>query len=123
LRRRRTRSSRFCANSSIAIALPPRMPRILRGDSMLVLGLNLGVDRSLRLERLLPGHVQRPRSVELTAGGKSVNVCRASRAHGVRPRLIANLPGRGGTLLGEMIAAEGHDVRAVTTDGEPRAQV
>lgn len=90
---------------------------------MLVLGLNLGVDRSLRLERLLPGYVQRPRSVEVTAGGKAVNVCRASRAHSVSPRLIANLPGRGGAVLGEMLVAEGHDVRAVLTDGEPRSQV
>jgi 1-phosphofructokinase family hexose kinase len=61
--------------------------------------------------------------VEVTAGGKAVNVCRASRAHSVRPRLIANLPGGGGTQLGEMLAAEGHDVRAVATDGVPRAQV
>jgi 1-phosphofructokinase family hexose kinase len=90
---------------------------------MLVLGLNLGVDRSLRLERLLPGYVQRPRSVEVTAGGKSVNVCRASRAHGVRPRLVANLPGRAGAFVGELLAAEGHDVRAVTTEGEARSQV
>jgi 1-phosphofructokinase family hexose kinase len=90
---------------------------------MLVLGLNLGVDRSLRLERLLPGYVQRPRSVEVTAGGKSVNVCRASRAHGVRPRLVANLPGRGGAFVGELLAAEGHDLRGIATDGEARSQV
>jgi 1-phosphofructokinase len=90
---------------------------------VLVLGLNLGVDRSLRIERLLPGHVQRPRSVEVTAGGKSVNVCRASRAHGVRPVLIANLPGRGGAFVGELLLAEGHDVRAIATDGEARSQV
>lgn len=90
---------------------------------MLVLGLNLGVDRSLRLERLLPGYVQRPRSVEVTAGGKSVNVCRASRSHGVRPILVANLPGRGGAFVGELLAAEGHDLRAVATDGEARSQV
>ena len=85
--------------------------------------MNLGVDRSLRLERLRPGYVQRPRSVEVTAGGKSVNVCRASRAHGVRPRLVANLPGRGGAFVGELLAAEGHDVRAVATQGEARSQV
>lgn len=90
---------------------------------MLVLGLNLGVDRSLRLERLLPGYVQRPRSADVTPGGKAVNVCRASRAHGVRPRLVANLPGGGGALVGEMLEAEGHDVRAVATDGEARSQV
>jgi 1-phosphofructokinase family hexose kinase len=85
--------------------------------------MNLGVDRTLRLERLLPGHVHRPRSVEVTAGGKSVNVCRASRAHGVRPRLVANLPGRAGAFVGEMLVAEGHDVRAVATDGEARSQM
>ncbi|MEP6812416.1 MAG: PfkB family carbohydrate kinase [Actinomycetota bacterium] len=91
---------------------------------MLVLGLNLGVDRSLRLERLLPGYVQRPRSVEVTAGGKAVNVCRASRrAYGAEPRLVANLPGRTGSLLGEMLAAEGHDVRGVATAGEARSQL
>src|SRR5262245_10852013 len=123
LRREGTRSSRFCASSLTAIAPPPRMRRAPRRDSMLVLGLNLGVDRSLRLDRLLPGHVQRPRSVEVTAGGKSVNVCRASRAHGVWPVLVANLPGRDGAFVGELLTAEGHDVRAVVTDGEARSQV
>jgi 1-phosphofructokinase family hexose kinase len=90
---------------------------------MLVLGVNLGVDRTLRLEILRPGYVQRPRSAEATAGGKAVNVCRASRAHGVRPRLIANLPGRVGALVGDMLAAEGHDVRRVATSGEARSQI
>ena len=91
--------------------------------SLLVLGANLGVDRTLRLERLRPGYVQRPRSAEATAGGKAVNICRASRAHGVRPRLVANLPGRVGELVGDMLAAEGHDVRRVATAGEARSQI
>lgn len=90
---------------------------------MVVLGLNLGFDRSLRMERLLPGHVQRPRSVEVTPGGKAVNVCRASRALGMRPLLVANLPGRGGVLLGELLAEEGCEVRCVPTAGEARAQL
>ncbi len=90
---------------------------------MLVLGVNLGVDRTLRLDVLRPGYVQRPRSAEATAGGKAVNICRASRAHGVRPRLIANLPGRVGALVGDMLAAEGHDVRRVATSGEARSQI
>jgi 1-phosphofructokinase family hexose kinase len=90
---------------------------------VLVLGVNLGVDRTLRLDVLRPGYVQRPRSAVATAGGKAVNICRASRAHGVRPRLIANLPGRIGALLGDMLAAEGHDVRRVLTSGEARSQI
>jgi 1-phosphofructokinase len=90
---------------------------------LLILGVNLGVDRTLRLEQLLPGYVQRPRSAEATAGGKAVNICRASRAYGVRPRLVANLPGRIGELVGDMLAAEGHDVRRVATAGEARSQI
>jgi 1-phosphofructokinase family hexose kinase len=90
---------------------------------VLVLGVNLGVDRTLRLEHLLPGYVQRPRSAEVTAGGKAVNICRASRAHGVRPRLVANLPGRIGEFVGDMLADEGHDVRRVPTAGEARSQI
>lgn len=85
--------------------------------------MNLGVDRTLHLERLLPGYVQRPRSATATAGGKAVNICRASRAHGARPRLLANLPGRMGELVGDMLEAEGHDVRRVATAGEARSQI
>ncbi len=87
---------------------------------MIVLGANLTFDRTLRVERLVPGNVMRPRSAVVTAGGKSVNVCRASQAFGVHPRLIANLPGRTGGLVGDLLDAEGHDVLRVATTGEIR---
>ncbi|MBK6872441.1 MAG: bifunctional hydroxymethylpyrimidine kinase/phosphomethylpyrimidine kinase [Kineosporiaceae bacterium] len=90
---------------------------------MLVIGANLTIDRTLTLERLVPGHVMRPRTAIPTGGGKSVNVCRAARAHGIRPRLVANLPGRMGALVGEMLEAEGHDVRRVATSGEIRSAI
>lgn len=90
---------------------------------MLVVGANLALDRTLRMSRLVPGQVQRPRSAEITAGGKAVNVCRAARAHGVRPRLVANLPGTIGRYLGDLLDAEGHDVRRVTTSGQARSAV
>ncbi len=91
---------------------------------MLVLGLNLGIDRTMRLEQLLPGYVLRPRSVEVTAGGKAVNVCRAATgAHGERPRLVANLPGRAGALVAAMLAEEDHDVCGIVTAGEARSQL
>ena len=88
---------------------------------MLVLGANLAVDRTLRMARLVPGQVIRPREAVATAGGKAVNVVRAARAHGVRAVLIANLPGRAGTLLAELLAEEGHDLRPIVTTGEARA--
>ena len=88
---------------------------------MIVLGANLAMDRTLRLDLLRPGHVQRPRSAVMTAGGKAVNVCRAAVAHGVRPRLVANLPGVLGDYVGDLLDAEGHDVRRVATAGEIRS--
>jgi len=88
---------------------------------VLVLGANLAVDRTLRMARLVPGQVIRPREAVATAGGKAVNVVRAARAHGVRAVLIANLPGRAGTLLAELLAEEGHDLRPIVTTGEARA--
>lgn len=88
---------------------------------MLVVGANLCVDRTLRMERLIPGAVQRPRSAELTAGGKAVNVCRAAQAHGVRARLVANLPGDLGRYVGDLLDREGHDVRRVMTSGVMRS--
>ena len=90
---------------------------------MLAVGANLALDRTLHLAVLVPGHVQRPRSAEATAGGKAVNVCRAAQAHGVRPRLVANLPGRLGDYVGDLLDLEGHDVRRVTTAGEARSAI
>jgi 1-phosphofructokinase family hexose kinase len=86
-------------------------------------GANLTVDRTLRMTRLVPGNVMRPSSAMATAGGKAVNVCRASRAHGVRPRLVANLPGRLGAVVGDLLDEEGHDVRRVVTAGEIRSAI
>lgn len=89
---------------------------------MLVLGANLTLDRTMRVPRLVPGSVQRP-AVVVTAGGKSVNVVRAARAHGVHATLVANLPGTGGRHLHDLLLAEGHDVVPVPTTGEVRSAV
>jgi 1-phosphofructokinase family hexose kinase len=88
---------------------------------MIVVGANLTTDRTLLLDALVPGNVMRPRRAVVTAGGKSVNVCRASRPYGVRPRLVANLPGRLGALAGDLLDEEGHDVVRVVTHGEIRS--
>lgn len=90
---------------------------------MIVLGANLTIDRTLYLECLVPGHVIRPSRALATAGGKAVNVCRAATAHGVRPRLVANLPGRMGAVVGDLLDQEGHDVRRVATSGEIRSAI
>jgi fructose-1-phosphate kinase PfkB-like protein len=90
---------------------------------VLVVGANLCTDRTLRMERLVPGAVQRPRSAEMTAGGKAVNVCRAARAHGVHARLVGNLPGELGGIVVRLLVGEGIDVRRVATRGELRSAI
>jgi 1-phosphofructokinase family hexose kinase len=88
---------------------------------VIVFGANQTMDRTLSLPRLVPGNVHRPSTAIVTAGGKSVNVCRASAAHQTRPRLVANLPGRGGEMVGDLLDAEGHDVLRIVTAGEIRS--
>jgi 1-phosphofructokinase family hexose kinase len=88
---------------------------------VIVFGANLTMDRTVSLPRLVPGNVHRPSAAVVTAGGKSVNVCRACAAHGLRPRLVVNLPGRGGETVGDLLDAEGHDMRRVLTAGEIRS--
>ncbi len=90
---------------------------------MLALGANLTVDRTLRLAQLRPGSVQRPYEARATGGGKAVNVLRAASAHGARPLLVANLPGRAGLLIGDLLGDEGLNVVAVPTAGEARSAI
>lgn len=88
---------------------------------MLVLGLNLTQDRTLRLAALVPGAVLRALEVETAPGGKPVNVARASLALGGRPTLVANCPGQHGARLAELLATTGLPVVAVPTMGELRS--
>ena len=90
---------------------------------MLVVGANLTLDRTLRVTRLEPGCVIRPREATVMAGGKAVNVCRAASAHGVHPTLIANLPGELGEYAARLLDAEGIEVLAVPTSGELRGAI
>jgi 1-phosphofructokinase family hexose kinase len=49
---------------------------------------NLCLDRTQFIAELVPGAVLRPTEVEVTAGGKGVNIARVVRAHGGSPRLV-----------------------------------
>ncbi len=87
---------------------------------MLILGLNLTQDRTVRLTSLLPGAVLRAHEVETAPGGKPVNVARAALALGGRPTLVANCPGAEGARLAETLAATGLPVVVVPSTGELR---
>lgn len=88
---------------------------------MLIAGPNLTIDRTSKIPALRPGEVLRLEDVEVTPGGKGLNVARAALALGAPAMLVAFLPGRTGRAVGELIAAEGIDLAAVPVGGEIRS--
>jgi 1-phosphofructokinase family hexose kinase len=88
---------------------------------VLIAGPNLTIDRTSTLPALRPGEVLRVADVEVTPGGKGLNVARAARALGARAMLVGFLPGRTGRAAGELIADEGVSLAGVTVAGEIRS--
>jgi 1-phosphofructokinase len=88
---------------------------------VLIAGPNLTIDRTSRIPALRPGDVLRLRDVDVTPGGKGLNVARAARALGARAMLVAFLPGRTGRAAGELIAEEGVALAGVSVEGEIRS--
>jgi 1-phosphofructokinase family hexose kinase len=88
---------------------------------MLIAGPNLTIDRTGTLDELRPGAVLRFTTMEVTPGGKGVNVARAAQALGVAAVLVGFVPGRIGAAAAAMIEAEGLTLRGVPAGGELRA--
>lgn len=88
---------------------------------MLVVGPNLCFDRTLWVEAFEAGTVSRPHRVEVTAGGKGVNVARTVADLGGRCTLVGLVAEQGGDDLLRLLAGEGVDVRAVTVSGGVRS--
>src|SRR3954470_8542378 len=84
---------------------------------MLIAGPNLTIDRTGTLDDLRPGSVLRFTGMEVTPGGKGLNVARAARALGAPAVLVGFVPGRIGAAAAEMIAAEGVSLRGVRAAG------
>lgn len=90
---------------------------------MLIATPNLTIDRTLRLDRLEPGAVQRPASVAVTPGGKGVNVARVARALAAPATLVGLVPGHTGLAVAALLADEGIELIGVAVDGEVRAAI
>jgi 1-phosphofructokinase family hexose kinase len=89
---------------------------------MLIAGPNLTIDRTIRLDELRPGEVLRARQAHASAGGKGVNVVRASAALGQPAELVAFLPlGRSGEAVGGWLADGGVALHGVPIPGEVRS--
>ncbi|WP_438313519.1 1-phosphofructokinase [Streptomyces sp. HUAS TT3] len=84
---------------------------------------NPSLDRTYEVPVLERGAVLRAAADRLDPGGKGVNVSRAVAAAGVRTTAVLPLGGPDGTLLAELLAAQGVDVTAVSISGHTRSNV
>jgi 1-phosphofructokinase len=84
---------------------------------------NPSLDRSLALEQLLLGEVNRADSVRVDPGGKGVNVARALLANGHPVRAVLPIGGRDGEHVADLLAALGLDSVGVPIEGDVRENV
>lgn len=84
---------------------------------------NPSIDRTIAVDRLDVGEVNRAHSVLVDPGGKGVNVSRALAAHGVATTAILPLGGPDGDLLSSLLDAVGLPHVAVGISGNTRTNV
>lgn len=85
--------------------------------------LNPSLDRTIELNHLAPGHVQRVNAARLDPGGKGVNVSRALLANGVPTRAVVPVAGVEGDQLVSLLEREGVEVAVVPVLGHTRSNI
>jgi 1-phosphofructokinase len=85
--------------------------------------LNPSLDRTIELDRLARGCVQRVTAARLDPGGKGVNVARALLANGVPARAVVPIAGVEGDQLVRLLEHEGVDVAVVPVSGHTRSNI
>jgi|SRR5450631_4400229 1-phosphofructokinase len=85
--------------------------------------LNPSLDRTVELDRLSPGSVQRVTAARLDPGGKGVNVARALLANGVPTLAVVPVAGVEGDQLVRLLEHEGVDVAVVPVLGHTRSNI
>lgn len=84
---------------------------------------NPSLDRTLELDHLVRGAVNRATGGRVDPGGKGVNVSRALAAHGVKTTAVLPLGGPDGTRLADLLAGLGIEVHAVPVGGGVRSNI
>lgn len=87
---------------------------------MVIASPNLCLDRTQVVTELVPGAVLRALEVEVTAGGKGVNIARVVRAHGQAAALVGLVAENGAEHLLGLLRGEGADVVPVRIKGDVR---
>jgi len=85
--------------------------------------LNPSLDRTIELDRLAQGCVQRVKAARLDPGGKGVNVARALLANGVPTLAVVPVAGVEGDQLVRLLELEGVDVAVVPVLGHTRSNI
>jgi 1-phosphofructokinase len=84
---------------------------------------NPSVDRTIEVDELVRGAVQRARAARVDPGGKGVNVVRALLANGIAARAVLPLGGAEGRQLATLLDRDGIDLVRVPITGAVRANV
>lgn len=84
---------------------------------------NPSIDRTITVDHLLPGEVNRARSVRIDPGGKGVNVSRALQANGHETLAVLPLGGPDGALHSSLLEAARLPHTAVAIAGNTRTNV
>jgi 1-phosphofructokinase len=84
---------------------------------------NPSLDRTLELDHLVRGAVNRASGGRVDAGGKGVNVSRALAAHGIATTAVAPMGGADGARLADLLAGSGIQVRPVPVSGGVRTNI
>ena len=82
--------------------------------------LNAAVDKTVSVERLVPGAIHRPVVRSVVAGGKAANVVRAAGHLGLDGAMVAVLGGHAGAWYREALAGRSIDLHEVSVEGETR---
>jgi 1-phosphofructokinase len=85
--------------------------------------LNPSLDRTIELDSLAQGWVQRVTAARLDPGGKGVNVARALLANGIPTRAVVPVAGVEGDQLVALLEHEGVDVAVVPVLGHTRSNI
>lgn len=90
---------------------------------VLVVALNLSLDKTLLVDEALLGEETRVKAVRWYSGGKAVNVTRTLRALDVKTMLIGVLAGTTGKLIEENLSSSGFLQEWVYGKGETRTNI
>jgi len=87
------------------------------------LAANPSIDRLFGVDRLTPGGILRPTEFAHVAGGKGLNVARATSALGAEVRAVALLGGHAGRWIAEQCEREGIELAAAWAQAETRSSL